>query len=57
MVALVGIMDPLRTEAKQAVRTALDAGIEVRMITGEHTVTARAIADDLTLGTRRHQRH
>ena len=49
-VALVGIMDPLRTEAKQAVRTALDAGIEVRMITGDHTVTARAIADDLTLG-------
>jgi Ca2+-transporting ATPase len=48
-VALVGIMDPLRTEAKDAVRTALGAGIDVRMITGDHTVTARAIADDLGL--------
>ena len=49
-VALVGIMDPLRTEAKDAVRVALDAGIDVRMITGDHTVTARAIADELGLG-------
>jgi Ca2+-transporting ATPase len=49
-VAIVGIMDPLRTEAKDAVRVALDAGIDVRMITGDHTVTARAIADELGLG-------
>jgi Ca2+-transporting ATPase len=49
-VALVGIIDPLRAEAKQAVRVALDAGIDVRMITGDHTVTARAIADQLQLG-------
>src|SRR5690349_18075709 len=50
MVALVGIMDPLRSAAKDAVRTALGAGIDVRMITGDHTVTARAIADELGLG-------
>ena len=50
LVALVGIMDPLRTEAKDAVRVALNAGIDVRMITGDHTVTARAIADELGLG-------
>src|SRR4029453_6540609 len=49
-VALVGIIDPLRTEAKAAVRVALDAGIDVRMITGDHTVTPRAIADQLELG-------
>jgi Ca2+-transporting ATPase len=49
-VALVGIIDPLRLEAKDAVRTALDAGIDVRMITGDHTITARAIADELQLG-------
>ncbi|MGO9503892.1 MAG: cation-translocating P-type ATPase [Streptosporangiaceae bacterium] len=49
-VALVGIMDPLRAEAKDAVHTALKAGIDVRMITGDHTVTARAIADELGLG-------
>jgi Ca2+-transporting ATPase len=50
LVALVGIIDPLRAEAKDAVRIALDAGIDVRMITGDHTVTARAIADQLALG-------
>src|SRR5690348_2050230 len=50
MVALVGIMDPLRATAKDAVHTALGAGVDVRMITGDHTVTARAIADELGLG-------
>lgn len=50
LIALVGIMDPLRAEAAQAVTDALGAGIDVRMITGDHTVTARAIADDLGLG-------
>jgi P-type Ca2+ transporter type 2C len=50
LVALVGIVDPLRTEAKDAVHVALGAGIDVRMITGDHTVTARAIADELGLG-------
>ena len=50
LVALVGIMDPLRTEAKDAVHAALGAGIDVRMITGDHTITARAIADQLGLG-------
>ena len=49
-VALVGIIDPLRSEAVDAVRMALNAGIDVRMITGDHTVTARAIADELGLG-------
>jgi Ca2+-transporting ATPase len=49
-VALVGIIDPLRTEAKDAVQVALAAGIDVRMITGDHTITARAIADELGLG-------
>ena len=50
LVALVGIIDPLRKEATDAVRVALDAGIDVRMITGDHTITARAIADQLGLG-------
>jgi P-type Ca2+ transporter type 2C len=49
-VALVGIVDPLRTEARDAVHTALAAGVDVRMITGDHTITARAIADELGLG-------
>ena len=49
-VALVGIIDPLRPAAKDAIRIALHAGIDVRMITGDHAVTAKAIADDLGLG-------
>ncbi len=50
LIALVGIIDPLRAEAVDAVRIARTAGIDVRMITGDHTVTARAIADELGLG-------
>jgi P-type Ca2+ transporter type 2C len=49
-VALVGIIDPLRAEAKDAVTAALAAGIDVRMITGDHAITAKAIADQLHLG-------
>ena len=50
LISLVGIIDPLRAEAVDAVRIARTAGIDVRMITGDHTVTARAIADELGLG-------
>ncbi len=50
LISLVGIIDPLRAEARDAVQQALAAGIDVRMITGDHTVTARAIADQLGLG-------
>jgi P-type Ca2+ transporter type 2C len=49
-VALAGIIDPLRAEAKSAVTTALAAGIDVRMITGDHAVTAQAIGEELGLG-------
>ena len=47
---MVGIIDPLRAEAKGAVETALGAGIDVRMITGDHAVTAQAIGEALGLG-------
>lgn len=49
-VAMVGIIDPLRAEARDAVTTALQAGIDVRMITGDHAVTAQAIGASLGLG-------
>jgi Ca2+-transporting ATPase len=49
-VGMVGIIDPLRAEAAGAVATALGAGIDVRMITGDHAVTARAIGEQLGLG-------
>jgi Ca2+-transporting ATPase len=50
MGGLVGIIDPLRPEAKAAVVDALGAGIDVRMITGDHAITAKAIANQLGLG-------
>ena len=47
MLSLVGIVDPPRAEAKAAIATAQAAGIQVRMITGDHAVTAEAIARQL----------
>jgi Ca2+-transporting ATPase len=49
-VGMAGIIDPLRAEATEAVRVALGAGIDVRMITGDHAVTAQAIGETLGLG-------
>ncbi|MBV9602269.1 MAG: cation-transporting P-type ATPase [Chloroflexi bacterium] len=47
LLALVGIVDPPRPEAKTAIEQAHNAGIQVRMITGDHAVTAGAIAGQL----------
>ena len=55
-VGMTGIIDPLRAEAKDAVTTALAAGIDVRMITGDHAVTAQAIGEELGLGPGASQR-
>src|SRR5690606_22773324 len=47
MLALVGIVDPPREEAIAAVRDCHRAGIRVKMITGDHAETARAIGAQL----------
>ena len=47
LLALVGIVDPPRPAAKASIATAKSAGIQVRMITGDHAVTAQAIATEL----------
>jgi len=50
LLGLLGISDPPREEAIQAVRKAREAGIRVKMITGDHAVTARAIAAQIGIG-------
>jgi Ca2+-transporting ATPase len=47
LLSLVGIVDPPRPTAKESIATARSAGIRVRMITGDHAVTAAAIAGQL----------
>ncbi|MCU0310779.1 MAG: HAD-IC family P-type ATPase [Acidimicrobiales bacterium] len=47
--ALVGIVDPPRAEARDAIALCHAAGIDVKMITGDHAITAGAIAAELGL--------
>ena len=53
LLGLVGISDPPREEAIAAVRDCKDAGIRVKMITGDHAETAGAIALQLGIGNGR----
>jgi len=47
LLTMVGIVDPPRTEAQEAIAKCHSAGIQVRMITGDHAVTAAAIGHQL----------
>jgi Ca2+-transporting ATPase len=47
LLALVGIVDPPRKEARDAIARCKEAGIRVRMITGDHVTTAAAIGVQL----------
>ncbi|XP_045807063.1 calcium-transporting ATPase 9, plasma membrane-type-like isoform X2 [Trifolium pratense] len=44
LVAIVGIKDPCRPGVKEAVRLCTEAGVKVRMVTGDNPQTAKAIA-------------
>ncbi|AVN63739.1 ATPase [Mesoplasma florum] len=48
-IGAVAMIDPVRKEAVQAIEEAHAAGVEVCMITGDHAITALAIARDLGL--------
>ncbi|HEB27004.1 MAG TPA: cation-transporting P-type ATPase [Porticoccus sp.] len=49
MLGMFGLIDPPREEAMEAVKTCVEAGIRVKMITGDHAATARAIAQQLKI--------
>ncbi len=46
---MVGMIDPIRPEAKAAIQRCRDGGINVAMVTGDHPATAKAISLDLGL--------
>ncbi|GAB3550282.1 cation-transporting P-type ATPase [Noviherbaspirillum agri] len=50
LLALIGIIDPPREEATAAVAECTAAGIQVKMITGDHAETARAIGAQMGIG-------
>ncbi|MBR0568701.1 cation-transporting P-type ATPase [Azoarcus sp. L1K30] len=54
LLAILGLSDPPREEAVQAVAQCRSAGIRVKMITGDHAVTARAIGRQLGLAAVEH---
>lgn len=48
-IGLAGMIDPPRPEVKQAIKECHDAGIKTVMITGDHVITAEAIAKELKI--------
>lgn len=49
LLGLIGMIDPPRPEAKAAIGECEEAGIKVIMITGDHPLTAKAVANELRL--------
>ncbi len=54
LIGLFGIIDPPRPEAIEAIRQCREAGIRVKMITGDHMTTARTIGAQMGIGDGSH---
>jgi len=50
-VGFIGMIDPPRKETRQAILQAKKAGLRVIMITGDHVETAKAVGNEISLGT------
>lgn len=55
LIGLIAIIDPPRPEAREAIRVCQEAGVAVKMITGDHRATAAAIARELGLAGEVHE--
>ncbi len=53
LLGLIGFIDPLRAEAREAIAVCRQAGVRVVMVTGDHPATAFSIARDLGLAQTR----
>jgi magnesium-transporting ATPase (P-type) len=51
LLGLVGLIDPARPEAREAVKKCREAGIAVAMVTGDHPLTALAIAREVGIAS------
>jgi P-type Ca2+ transporter type 2C len=47
---IIGIIDPPRKEAVEAIKECKEAGVDVKMITGDHAITAKAIGKEIGIG-------
>lgn len=53
--ALIGFIDPLRSESKTAIKECQQAGIGVKIVTGDHPATAFHIAQELGIATKKEE--
>lgn len=51
--ALLGLADPLRKEVKEAIKICRQAGMRSILVTGDHKLTAKAVADEIGLKTKK----